>query len=114
MLAPYRRLNSRQLVVETITHVRYDAYTFIIVTKSGGYLKLQGYNGDGDGLVTERLQAADLKHMGIIDEATWELILAERREKLKVLRQSDTEIAVRRLVKEHGADKIRDLIEDVE
>lgn len=112
VLAPYERLDPNMLVGETITHIYYDSHTFIVVTESKKYIKLLASGHEDGGFDTEPLQAADLRNMEVIDQDTWFQILAERKEKQKVRRRSDTEITVRRLVREHGADKIRDLIQE--
>jgi len=114
VLAPYTRLNPVKLAGKTVTNTYYDEYSFIIVA-GFKYAKIVVYTGWAEGrLETEALTATDLLNMKLIDKPTWEQILAERREKQKVRRKSDEELAIRRLVKTHGADKIRKLIGEVE
>jgi hypothetical protein len=110
VLALYKQLDPSRLAGETIACVYHDDYTLVMVTESEKYVKLGA--PDDDRLDFESLTVLDLKCMRLIDLDTWEQILAERKTSQRTRRRSDAEITIARLVLEHGADTIRDLIRE--
>jgi hypothetical protein len=111
ILAPYEQVKPSELVGETIAHVCSSDAELILITTASKCIKLSFLTDYEVGpLEFETLTAADLNCLGLVDPETWEQIRVERRANRMLQDQSQAKVIVERLVRAHGADKIRDFL----